>query len=63
MVDQIRTPPDESLLTKVAVSFDGKLTIAADYQGRIVIWDRQKAEMLGELSVRLRKAVPGCFEK
>jgi hypothetical protein len=30
-------PPSESVLTKVAVAFDGKLTIAGDYQGRIII--------------------------
>ncbi len=29
----------DALLTKVAVSCDGKLAIAGDYQGRIVIWD------------------------
>jgi hypothetical protein len=27
------------LLTKVAASFDGKLAIAGDYQGRVLIWD------------------------
>ena len=37
------SPPAEALLTKVAVSFDGKLAIAGDYQGQIVIWDGQKA--------------------
>jgi WD40 repeat protein len=40
------SPPAETLLTKVAVSFDGKLAIAGDYQGRIVIWDGQKAVTL-----------------
>jgi hypothetical protein len=36
--------PGDTLLTKVAVSFDGKLAIAGDYLGRIVIWDGQKAQ-------------------
>ena len=35
--------PADTLLTKVAVSFDGKLAIAGDYQGQIIIWDGQKA--------------------
>lgn len=34
------------MLTKVAVSFDGKLAMAGDYRGRIVIWDGQKAATL-----------------
>jgi hypothetical protein len=40
------SPRAEELLTKVTVSFDGKLAIAGDYQGRIVIWDGQKAVTL-----------------
>jgi WD40 repeat protein len=36
------SPPAEAMLTKVAVSFDGKLAIAGDYRGRIVMWDGQK---------------------
>ena len=31
--------PASSLLTKVAVSADGKLCIAGDFQGRLLIWD------------------------
>jgi hypothetical protein len=34
------------MLTKVAVSFDGQLAMAGDYQGRIVIRDGQKAATL-----------------
>jgi WD40 repeat protein len=29
----------DALLTKVAASRDGKLMIAGDYQGRVVVWD------------------------
>lgn len=42
------SPPGDTLLTKVAVSFDGKLAIAGDYQGRLVIWDGQKAMTVPE---------------
>jgi len=38
--------PADALLTKVAVSFDGKLAIAGDYRGNIVIWDGQRAVTL-----------------
>jgi WD40 repeat protein len=31
--------PSPALLTKVAVSFDGNLCIAGDFQGRLLIWD------------------------
>jgi WD40 repeat protein len=43
---QSASPPADALLTKVAVSFDGKLAVAGDYQGRIVIWDGEKAATL-----------------
>jgi hypothetical protein len=43
---QSGSPPAGTMLTKVAVSFDGKLATAGDYQGRIVIWDGQKAATL-----------------
>jgi WD40 repeat protein len=33
------SPAQDALLTKVAVSPDGKLTIAGDYQGRVAFWD------------------------
>jgi len=38
------SPPSDALLTKVAVSFDGKLAIAGDYAGRLLIWDGQKVQ-------------------
>lgn len=31
--------PSDTLLTKVAASFDSKLAIAGDYAGRILLWD------------------------
>ena len=31
--------PSDSLLTKVAASFDSKITIAGDYAGRVMLWD------------------------
>jgi WD40 repeat protein len=40
------SPPAGELLTKIAVSFDGKLAIAGDYLGRLVIWDGQKVVTL-----------------
>ncbi|MBS1857105.1 MAG: hypothetical protein JST11_17170 [Acidobacteria bacterium] len=36
------SPPDASLLNKVACSFDGKLVIAGDYAGRLLAWDGAK---------------------
>ena len=36
-------PASAALLTKVAASFDGKLAIAGDYRGNLVIWDGAKA--------------------
>ncbi len=36
-------PANAALLTKVAVSVDGKLAIAGDYQGELVLWDGAKA--------------------
>jgi len=38
--------PSDALLTKVAVSSEGKLAIAGDYQGRLLIWDGQKVQTL-----------------
>jgi hypothetical protein len=39
-------PASTALLTKVAASYDGKLTIAGDYQGNLVIWDGSKAAIV-----------------
>jgi hypothetical protein len=36
------TPPSEALLTKVTASADGKLAIAGDYHGRLLLWDGRK---------------------
>src|SRR5206468_2593715 len=36
------SPPNDALLTKVACSSDGKLVIAGDYAGKVVIWDGAK---------------------
>ena len=36
------TPPGDALLTKVTASWDSKLFIAGDYEGRLQIWDGQK---------------------
>jgi WD40 repeat protein len=30
---------NDALLTKVASSSDGKLTIAGDYNGKVIVWD------------------------
>lgn len=39
-------PPSTAMLTKVAVSFDGKVAFAGDAQGKVHIWDGNKEEML-----------------
>jgi WD40 repeat protein len=49
---QSASQPADGLLTKAAVSFDGKLAIAGDYQGRIVIWDGENATTLTAHSER-----------
>jgi WD40 repeat protein len=33
------TPVESDLLTKVTASFDSKITVAGDYQGRVLLWD------------------------
>jgi WD40 repeat protein len=33
------TPVESALLIKVTASFDSKLTVAGDYQGRVLLWD------------------------
>ena len=35
--------PAEALLTKVAASYDSKLTIAGDYQGHVILWDGKQS--------------------
>jgi hypothetical protein len=37
---------NDALLTKVAASADGKLFIAGDYQGRVIVWDGGKTAVL-----------------
>ncbi len=39
-------PPSLVMLTKVAVSFDGKIAFAGDAKGNVHIWDGSKEEML-----------------
>ena len=36
----------ETLLTKVAASYDSKLVIAGDYQGSLVVWDGKETTLL-----------------
>ena len=36
----------ESLLTRVAASFDGRLVIAGDYRGRLQLWDGKQLTFL-----------------
>lgn len=40
------TPPSDTLLTKVAASWDSKLLIAGDYQGNLAFWDGKQVSML-----------------
>jgi WD40 repeat protein len=35
-----------ALLTKVAVSSDGKLAIAGDYDGKVILWDGANSVVL-----------------
>jgi WD40 repeat protein len=37
---------NEALLTKVAASADGKLFVAGDYQGRVIVWDGNRTSEL-----------------
>jgi WD40 repeat protein len=37
---------NDALLTKVAVSSDGKLAIAGDYNGKVIVWDGAKVTTL-----------------
>ena len=37
---------NDALLTKVAASSDGKLTIAGDYNGKVIVWDGAKTVVL-----------------
>jgi WD40 repeat protein len=40
------SPPDDALLTKVTASPDGKLVIAGDYDGKVMVWDGTKMSIL-----------------
>ncbi|HTP34321.1 MAG TPA: c-type cytochrome domain-containing protein [Candidatus Acidoferrales bacterium] len=40
------SPPNDALLTKVAAGADGKLVIAGDYQGKLILWDGTKVAIL-----------------
>ena len=40
------SPVNDALLTKVASSADGKLFVAGDYQGKVILWDGAKIAML-----------------
>src|ERR1017187_209428 len=40
------SPPNDALLTRVAVSADGKLAIAGDYAGKVMVWDGAKMSVL-----------------
>jgi WD40 repeat protein len=40
------SPADDALLTKVAASPDGKLAIAGDYDGKVMVWDGTKLSVL-----------------
>jgi hypothetical protein len=43
---QSATRPLGGLLTKVAASYDGKLIVAGDYSGRIVLWDGRETQIV-----------------
>ena len=40
------SPPNDALLTKVAAGADGKLVLAGDYQGKLILWDGTKVAIL-----------------
>ncbi len=40
------TAPGDALLTKVTASFDSKLFIAGDYEGRLTFWDGKQTTLL-----------------
>ena len=40
------SPADDVLLTKVGASFDGKLFVAGDYAGKVLLWDGAKLTYL-----------------
>ena len=53
---QSATTPFSTLLTKVAVSFDGKLTAAGDYQGRLILWDGHETQVIDPQGIRQAQA-------
>jgi WD40 repeat protein len=40
------SPANDALLTKVAASADAKLFVAGDYQGKVILWDGNKAAVM-----------------
>jgi WD40 repeat protein len=40
------SPVNDALLTRVAASADGKLLVAGDYQGRVILWDGARTAVL-----------------
>ena len=46
---QSATPAFDRLLTKVAAASDGTLVAAGDYDGRIILWDTRKTDIVGPL--------------
>jgi WD40 repeat protein len=40
------SPVNDALLTKIAASSDGKLFVAGDYQGKVILWDGAKPVVL-----------------
>jgi WD40 repeat protein len=57
---QSASAPCESLLTKVAASFDSKLAIAGDYDGRVVLWNGKETELIPRLGVAQPAARAGA---
>jgi WD40 repeat protein len=47
--------PDTELLTRVAVSSDGKLAIAGDYAGNLIVWDGKQSVTLSPPALAIMK--------